>query len=75
MPESGENWQDKGKKAGKKVGVSRVSPCIWVIPLTSSQAEIDEAEGAIAPYWEKTKDVVLRPGTLGGLMGVGEWQG
>jgi len=53
MPESGENWQDKGKKAGKKVG-----------------AEIDEAEGALAPYWEKTKDVVLRPGTLGGLMGV-----
>ena len=26
----------------------------------------------MGPYWEKTKDVVLRPGTLGGLMGVGE---
>lgn len=31
-----------------------------------------EAESQLAPYWEKTKDIVLRPGTLGGLMGIGE---
>ena len=36
------------------------------------QAELDGAESRLGPYWEKTKDVVLRPGTLGGLMGVGE---
>jgi len=35
-----------------------------------AKAEINEAESAIGPYWEKTKDVVLRPGSLGGLMGV-----
>jgi len=35
------------------------------------QEEIEEAQNALGPYWEKTKDVVLRPGTLGGLMGVG----
>ncbi|ORX41014.1 hypothetical protein BD324DRAFT_647914 [Kockovaella imperatae] len=53
MPESGESWQNKGKKMGRKAG-----------------DELDHAEGAAAQYWEKTKDVVLRPGTLGGLMGV-----
>jgi len=35
-----------------------------------AKAEINEAESAIGPYWERTKDVVLRPGSLGGLMGV-----
>jgi hypothetical protein len=35
------------------------------------QKEINEVESQLAPYWEKTKDIVLRPGTLGGLMGVG----
>jgi hypothetical protein len=36
------------------------------------QKELHEAESQLAPYWEKTKDIVLRPGTLGGLMGIGE---
>jgi hypothetical protein len=40
--------------------------------LTVRQKEFEEVESRLAPYWEKTKDVVLRPGTLGGLMGVGE---
>ncbi|BEI81427.1 hypothetical protein CcaverHIS002_0205870 [Cutaneotrichosporon cavernicola] len=35
-----------------------------------ANAELDEAETAMAAAWAKTKDVVLRPGTLGGLMGV-----
>ncbi|WRT70693.1 uncharacterized protein IL334_007691 [Kwoniella shivajii] len=35
-----------------------------------AKAELEEVESALGPYWEKTKDVVLRPGTLGGLMGV-----
>lgn len=35
-----------------------------------ARAELDEAESKLGPYWDKTKDVVLRPGTLGGLMGV-----
>lgn len=34
------------------------------------QAELNDVETKLGPYWEKTKDVVLRPGTLGGLMGV-----
>lgn len=37
-----------------------------------SQKELHEAESKLGPYWEKTKDVVLRPATLGGLVGVGE---
>lgn len=32
--------------------------------------ELDEAETTAAAYWEKTKEVILRPSTLGGLMGV-----
>ncbi|RSH85310.1 hypothetical protein EHS25_005117 [Saitozyma podzolica] len=35
-----------------------------------AEKEFEEVESRLAPYWEKTKDVVLRPGTLGGLMGV-----
>ncbi|OCF33686.1 hypothetical protein I317_02494 [Kwoniella heveanensis CBS 569] len=35
-----------------------------------AQNELHKAESALGPYWDKTKDVVLRPGTLGGLMGV-----
>lgn len=34
------------------------------------KVELNKAESKLAPYWEKTKDVVLRPGTLGGLLGV-----
>lgn len=36
------------------------------------QAELNDVENKLEPYWEKTKDIVLRPGTLGGLMGVGK---
>jgi len=32
--------------------------------------EIQHAENVIAAYYEKAKDIVLRPGALGGLMGV-----
>lgn len=39
--------------------------------LTLVKAELNEAGNNLGPYWERTKDVVLRPGTLGGLMGVG----
>jgi len=35
-----------------------------------AKKEIQEVESQLGPYWEKTKDIVLRPGTLGGLMGV-----
>jgi len=35
-----------------------------------AQAELQDVENRLGPYWEKTKDIVLRPGTLGGLMGV-----
>nr|XP_031862533.1 uncharacterized protein CI109_002030 [Kwoniella shandongensis]KAA5529605.1 hypothetical protein CI109_002030 [Kwoniella shandongensis] len=35
-----------------------------------AQDELHKAESALGPYWEQTKEVVLRPGTLGGLMGV-----
>ncbi|EIW69814.1 hypothetical protein TREMEDRAFT_30239 [Tremella mesenterica DSM 1558] len=38
--------------------------------INKAEKEFDEVENKLAPYWEKTKDVVLRPGTLGGLMGV-----
>lgn len=40
--------------------------------MTLLQKELNEVESQLGPYWEKTKDIVLRPGTLGGLMGVGE---
>lgn len=36
------------------------------------QAEIDHVENVAAQYYSKVKDVVLQPGALGGLMGVGE---
>ncbi|KAK4688609.1 hypothetical protein P7C73_g1505, partial [Tremellales sp. Uapishka_1] len=48
---------EKAEKKGKEIG-------------KKANAELHKAEDALAPYWEKTKDVVLRPGTLGGLMGV-----
>jgi len=35
-----------------------------------AKKEFQEVESQLGPYWEKTKDIVLRPGTLGGLMGV-----
>lgn len=37
------------------------------------QKEIDEAETALVAAWNKSKEVILRPSTLGGLVGVGEW--
>jgi hypothetical protein len=37
-----------------------------------SQAEFNEAETAAARYYAKSKEVLLRPGVLGGLLGVGE---
>jgi hypothetical protein len=37
------------------------------------QREADEAENAIVAAWNKSKDVVLRPHTLGGLVGVGKF--
>jgi len=64
MPESGEQWEkaskeelNKAEKKGHELG-------------KKAKAELEEAESKLAPYWEKTKEVVLRPGTLGGLMGV-----
>ena len=38
--------------------------------LIRFQAELEDVENRLAPYWEKTKDVVLRPGVLGGFFGV-----
>lgn len=35
-----------------------------------ARKELDEAETAVAQWWAKTKEVILRPSTLGGLMGV-----
>ncbi|GMK54643.1 hypothetical protein CspeluHIS016_0112290 [Cutaneotrichosporon spelunceum] len=35
-----------------------------------AKEELDEAETAATAAWAKAKDVLLRPGTLGGLMGV-----
>jgi len=48
---------DKAEKKGKEYA-------------KKARAELNEAESRLAPYWDKTKDVVLRPGSLGGLMGV-----
>lgn len=49
--------KDAAKKKGKEYA-------------KKAKKELHEAESKLGPYWEKTKDVVLRPGTLGGLMGV-----
>lgn len=40
------------------------------LTFVEKKVELNKAESTLAPYWEKTKDVVLRPGTLGGLLGV-----
>ncbi|KAL1410021.1 hypothetical protein Q8F55_004023 [Vanrija albida] len=35
-----------------------------------ARAEFDRAETALEAYWNKAKEVILRPSTLGGLVGV-----
>jgi hypothetical protein len=35
-----------------------------------AKAEFNQAESALARYYSKSKDVILRPGVLGGLLGV-----
>ncbi|RXK41781.1 hypothetical protein M231_01016 [Tremella mesenterica] len=59
-PESGAKWEKDKARAKKSVRDG----------INKAEKEFDEVENKLAPYWEKTKDVVLRPGTLGGLMGV-----
>lgn len=48
---------NQAEKKGKELG-------------RKAKAELEEVESKLGPYWEKTKDVVLRPSTLGGLVGV-----
>ncbi|GFZ48069.1 hypothetical protein JCM24511_05817 [Saitozyma sp. JCM 24511] len=70
--------EKKGKEYAKKAEVGGVSTpedgdwqrIMGTQGLIVLQKEFEEVESRLAPYWEKTKDVVLRPGTLGGLMGV-----
>jgi hypothetical protein len=43
---------------------------IPLLPFPRRQVEIQRAENALEVYYERAKDLVLRPGALGGLMGV-----
>lgn len=74
LPESGAEWEKKEKKVEKdvKAGVNKAEKKGKEY-AKKAKAELHEAESKLEPYWEKTKDVVLRPGTLGGLMGVGKY--
>ncbi|WWD20712.1 hypothetical protein CI109_105188 [Kwoniella shandongensis] len=72
LPESGAEWtkeheaelKQKTKEAEKDIEKKGKEYS------KKAQDELHKAESALGPYWEQTKEVVLRPGTLGGLMGV-----
>ncbi|WVQ85945.1 hypothetical protein IAT38_008113 [Cryptococcus sp. DSM 104549] len=82
IPQSGAEWEKKQKEAadavkakanqaekkGKEIGDKAEKKGKEI--SKKARDEIEKAESALAPYWDKTKDVVLRPGTLGGLIGV-----
>ncbi|WVR08541.1 hypothetical protein IAU60_005596 [Kwoniella sp. DSM 27419] len=69
--ELGDKAKQTANEAGKKLNeVEKAAEKKGKEISKKAQAEINRAESALGPYWEKTKDVVLRPGTLGGLMGV-----
>ncbi|KAL7422874.1 hypothetical protein Q5752_002171 [Cryptotrichosporon argae] len=71
LPESGSEFERKKAAAEKEVKkeAKKVEEKGKKYEKKAKE-EIHKAESAIAPYWEKSKDVVLRPGTLGGLLGV-----
>jgi ElaB/YqjD/DUF883 family membrane-anchored ribosome-binding protein len=63
--------EDTADEAGKKINRAANEAEKKARELKKrAKAELDEAETAAAAAWAKTKDVVLRPGTLGGLMGI-----
>lgn len=73
---SGLNTAEKNVKSGLKNAEKNVKDGLDAAEAKSkdlakkAKAELNEVENKLEPYWEKTKDVVLRPGPLGGLMGV-----
>ncbi|CAD6572814.1 MAG: hypothetical protein TREMPRED_000637 [Tremellales sp. Tagirdzhanova-0007] len=71
VPQSGAEWEKKNKdiKKGTKKATDKVEKKGEELK-EKAKKDLNEAESAVGPYWEKTKDIVLRPGTLGGLMGV-----
>jgi len=71
IPQSGAEWEKKEKEAEKeaKKGVDKADKKAKDLKKKAKN-ELAQAESIIGPYWEKTKDIVLRPGTLGGLIGV-----
>ncbi|OWZ36602.1 hypothetical protein C343_00700 [Cryptococcus neoformans C23] len=71
LPESGAEWEKKKNKAGQEASKKAQEVKKGAKELKKdARVELNKAESTLAPYWEKTKDVVLRPGTLGGLLGV-----
>ncbi|WVO17414.1 hypothetical protein L204_105106 [Cryptococcus depauperatus] len=64
LPESGAEWEKK--KVKEEQDIKKKTREF----KKEARNEINKGEDALGPYWEKTKDVVLRPGTLGGLLGV-----
>ncbi|WVQ63317.1 uncharacterized protein L199_001469 [Kwoniella botswanensis] len=71
LPESGAEFEKKAEKAEKKAKeVEKKAEKKGHEYSKKAKDELHKAESALGPYWDKTKDVVLRPGTLGGLLGV-----
>nr|ODN89923.1 hypothetical protein L203_01840 [Cryptococcus depauperatus CBS 7841] len=64
LPESGAEWEKK--KVKEEQDIKKKTREF----KKEARNEINKGEDALGPYWEKTKDVVLRPGTLGGLLGI-----
>ncbi|WVF68221.1 hypothetical protein IAT40_002986 [Kwoniella sp. CBS 6097] len=76
LPESGAEFEKKAKETEKKAegkakqAEKKEAEKKGKELSKKAKNELHKAESALGPYWDKTKDVVLRPGTLGGLMGV-----
>ncbi|WWC65052.1 uncharacterized protein I303_107666 [Kwoniella dejecticola CBS 10117] len=82
LPESGAEFEKKAEEAEKKAekGAKKAESKAKELEKKAekkgkeyskkAQDELHKAESALGPYWDQTKDVVLRPGTLGGLLGV-----
>ncbi|KIR69073.1 hypothetical protein I314_00177 [Cryptococcus bacillisporus CA1873] len=66
-PPAGEKKSKAGQETSKKAQEAKKGAKEL---KKEARVELNKAESKLAPYWEKTKDVVLRPGTLGGLLGV-----
>ncbi|ODN82896.1 hypothetical protein L202_01153 [Cryptococcus amylolentus CBS 6039] len=66
LPESGAQWEKQQDIKKEQQELKKKGKAL----KKEAKDEFEQAENALAPYWEKTKDVVLRPGTLGGLLGV-----